>query len=70
MLYPQTQTVLKHMQRRGSISPMEALISYGITRLAARIYDLRSAGYDIHTDLRMDESGKGYARYSLQKVAN
>lgn len=60
----QTQTVLNHLQRRGSISPMEALVSYGIYRLAAKIYDLREEGFGIHTEMKRDEAGHKYARYT------
>ena len=59
----QTQTVLTHLQRRGSISPMEALTSYGIYRLAAEIYRLREEGYGIFTHNKKDEAGHKYARY-------
>jgi hypothetical protein len=40
-LKPSAQTVLAHLYRRGSISPIEAQVSYGLTRLAAAIYTLR-----------------------------
>lgn len=44
---------------------MEALISYGNSRLAATIYDLRAMGFTIQTDIRKDEAGHKYARYTL-----
>jgi hypothetical protein len=61
----QTETVLKHLNNRGSISPMEALVSYGITRLADNIYRLRNEGYNIGTVMSQDEAGHKYARYHL-----
>ena len=64
-LYPLTKTILRHMEKRGSISPMEALLTYGCARLAARIHEIRQAGIDVTTDLRTDEAGHRYARYSL-----
>jgi hypothetical protein len=60
----QTKTVLKHLTHRGSISPMEALVSYGIYRLSAAIYDLREDGYGIETLYKTDEAGHRYARYN------
>lgn len=64
-LYPQTRKVLNHIERRGSISPLEAFGTYGMTRLGARIFELRRAGFNILTDLRADEMGRVYARYTL-----
>ena len=62
---PQARRVLAHLERRGSISPMEAIITYGITRLAARVYELRRIGLPVETELKRDEGGKPYARYTL-----
>ena len=39
--------VLKHLKCKGSITSMEAIKLYSITRLSGRIYELRNAGYDI-----------------------
>jgi len=64
---PQARKVLSHLERRGSISPMEAIITYGITRLAARVFELREIGITVLTTLKRDENGKPYARYTLQK---
>lgn len=61
----QNELILKHLQRRKSISPVEALISYGVMRLASRIHELRQAGYHIITIMKRDEAGQAYARYSL-----
>jgi hypothetical protein len=49
---------------------MEALVSYGIMRLAACIYDLRELGYGIETEIKKDQAGHGYARYKLVYDAN
>lgn len=64
-LKPSTRTILSHLEKRGTISPMEALTSYGNMRLAAAIHDLRKVGYDINTTMKHDEGGHSYARYSL-----
>ena len=60
---PQMKTVLTHLQRRGNISPMEALTVYGICRLASRVCELRDLGYGIKTNLKRDDTGHKYARY-------
>jgi hypothetical protein len=62
---PQPVTILKHLKAGRSISPMEAIITYGIMRLAPAIHDLRSAGHRIQMELRKDRQGKTYARYQL-----
>jgi hypothetical protein len=65
-LKPQTRTVLAHLESGDSISPLEAWAVYGISRLAARIYDLRKAGYEIERELRRDKAGHPYARYFMK----
>ncbi len=64
---PQSRKVLAHLKKRGSITPMEALITYGITRLAARIHELRQAGFDIATQMKRDETKKPYATYLITR---
>ncbi len=64
-LKPQAKTVLRHLRRKGHISPAEALIVYGISRLAASIYDLRNVGYDIETEIKHDAQNHKYARYTM-----
>lgn len=43
MKITQTKLVLDHMKRYGSITTLEAFQRYGITRLAARISDIRKS---------------------------
>lgn len=43
--------ILDWFSRHPSITPMEALTSLGVYRLAARIGELREAGHDIRTEL-------------------
>ena len=48
------------------LSPQEAFRDYQITRLAARILDLKKAGYHIETEMREHPlTGTRYARYIL-----
>jgi hypothetical protein len=44
---------------------MEALVSYGIYRLADVVYQLRESGWGIDTEIKQDEAGHKYARYTL-----
>lgn len=64
-LYPQTRKVLAHMEQHSSISPLEAFGVYRITRLAARINEIRDAGVEIITTMKRDATGTRYASYSL-----
>lgn len=43
----QAQRVLDYMREFGSITPLEAMADLGVMRLAARIADLKRAGYAI-----------------------
>ena len=43
------QRILNHLRTHKGISSMEAFELYGITRLSARIKELREMGYDIAT---------------------
>lgn len=59
-------TVARHLRSRGEITPMQALVTYGIYRLAARIHDLRNEGWPIETEMKQDEAGHKYARYFIK----
>lgn len=63
----QTRTILAHLKSYDSISPVEALVSHGISRLAPAIYELRQAGYSITTNMKRDAVGHHYARYIIDK---
>jgi hypothetical protein len=56
----QIQLILQHLELHNTINPMIALNEFKCFRLAARISDLRNAGYKINTDM-----SNGYAVYSL-----
>ena len=61
----QLKMILHHLKIRP-LTPMEALVHIGCFRLAARIFDLRKAGYVI--DMKMieeEETGARYAEYTL-----
>ena len=47
----QCDRILRHLKDYGYITPMEAISDYGITRLGARIWDLKDRGYLIQTNM-------------------
>ena len=62
---PQAQKVYKHLKKHKTITPLEALGVYGVYRLAARIHEIRGAGYGVVTRIYKDAMHRPYARYSL-----
>lgn len=64
-LPPQAKTILRHLEKGKSISLVESLHVYQISRLSDCIMKIRRAGYDVLTNMRRTETGKEYARYSL-----
>lgn len=70
----QCKQILQYMQDFGSITPLEAMTDLGVMRLAARIADLKKAGYRIS---RKTETAKNrydktvrFARYRLEVEEN
>lgn len=67
----QTEKILKHMQERGGITSMEAFQMYGITRLSARICDLRLQGVQISNQRQKARNRDGetvyFDRYVLEE---
>ena len=59
----QNQQVLDWL-KKGSITALEALLTLGICRLAARINDLRCQGINIATTM-VRQGGKRFAVYSM-----
>ena len=66
----QCEMILRHMSEVGPITAAEAVSEYGCYRLAARISDLKKAGYEIRTDSVRNVNRFGetvrFARYSLE----
>ncbi|MBT9158940.1 MAG: hypothetical protein DDT26_00189 [Dehalococcoidia bacterium] len=62
----QTEWILSRLQR-GPLTALDALNGCGRLRLAARIGDLRRAGYNIVTTTIETTGGKHVAQYSLTK---
>lgn len=64
----QKEQILEHLEKFGSITPLEAQRFYGCMRLGARIWDLRKDGHNIVKEIVevMTRSGKAHvARYRL-----
>lgn len=66
----QTQQILNYMQEHGYITSMDAFTKLKCTRLAARISELRQAGYGIKTyrinKKFADGEVRSYAAYTLE----
>lgn len=66
----QNEQVLSYLMEHGSITPMDAIENFGIMRLGARIFDLKSSGVPIKTlqETNKNRNGKQvrYARYVLE----
>ena len=43
----QTELILEHLEKHGTITPLEAQRLFGCMRLGARIWDLRHDGHNI-----------------------
>lgn len=67
----QTERVLDYMEEFGSITQYEAFLDLGISRLAARISDLKEDGYIIKAEPTKVRNRFGetstVSRYSLVK---
>lgn len=68
----QKEMVMQYMKDEGSITPWEAIKEFGITRLGARIWELKNEdGVEINVKLESQKNRYGktvsYARYSLVK---
>lgn len=61
--------MLDHLRTGRTLTQVEALATYGIGRLAARVGELRDAGHDVRTKMervrKADGSTANIARYLL-----
>lgn len=71
-LESQDKIVLRHMTKHKTISSYQAFELYGITRLSAKIYNLREAGHRIGMVWRetVNRYGKTvrYGEYFIEKT--
>lgn len=65
----QNERVLAYIKQNGSITSMQAFADLGITRLSARIKNLRDSGVSINSKMiyktRKDGTTVHYTEYSL-----
>lgn len=64
----QKDMILEHLEKNGSITPLEAQRLYGCMRLGARIWDLKREGHKFIVEMVevTTRSGKAHvARYRL-----
>lgn len=59
-----TKKLLNYMLHHGSVTTGEAFLKLGISRLSARIWDLRHDGYDIPSKMISVETRDGSAHVS------
>ena len=62
----QNQMVLEHLEKHRSITGWDAISKYHITRLAARIKNLKDSGHNIITVMEYAESRR-WAKYTLMR---
>ena len=51
MKLTQCERIIRHLKDYGSITSREAMLEYGIMRLASRINDLKGQGYAISSEI-------------------
>ncbi|WP_432473705.1 helix-turn-helix domain-containing protein [Amphritea sp. HPY] len=61
-LTPQCQKVVAYIERWGSLNSIEAITHYGITRLAARIHDLKYTNRAMKA-VPAENAAKGFVKY-------
>lgn len=65
----QKEQILEHIEKYGSITPLEAQKLYGCMRLGARIWDLRKDGYEIVREIVEVETRSGKAHVARYRMA-
>ena len=74
MKITQCQRILRHLDDFGTITSREAMLEYGIYRLASRISDLKKQGYkfDVTFESKKNRYGEptSYAVYRLTDTPN
>ena len=67
MKLSQNMRILEYIKRHGGITSLEASDVLRITRLSARICDLRRMGYPIAIKYKLSDDGARYGYYYLSK---
>ena len=63
MKVTQCQRILDYMEQFGSISTLEGFRDLGVARLASRIHDLKSMGYNIVSETKSSKNRYGEKTY-------
>jgi hypothetical protein len=59
----QNDQILAHLRAGHTLTRVEAIITFRVFNLTARITELRDAGHDIRTRIKRDANGARYAEY-------
>ena len=62
----QYHKILSHLKRGWKLTPIQALNKYGCLRLAARIEEIRDAGFKVATNM-VTRNGARFAEYQLER---
>lgn len=66
----QVDRILKYLADFGSITSLQAMDDLGVMRLAARISEMRSSGYDIRKEMITKKNRYGepcsFAKYTIK----
>lgn len=60
----QNEKVKKHLEKYKSITTFQAFLKYKVTRLNARIWDLRNSGMEIKSE-RIQKKDVHYFKYFI-----
>lgn len=66
-LGPQCRKILAHLKEGKTITNMESMLVYHVSRLSDVIFKLRNAGYTIDMTMKVDGVGGKYASYKLNQ---
>jgi hypothetical protein len=61
----QNAKIIDYMEKGNKITQIEALNLFGCFRLASRIHDIRSMGYNVKAEKVTTHTGKKICQYSL-----
>jgi hypothetical protein len=60
-----TYQIREHLMRGGTLTQIDAIAKFGCFRLAARIYDIRKTGLEIHRIMVKTDQRRVFAKYYL-----
>lgn len=71
MKFTQCERIIRHLCDYGSITSREAMLEYGIYRLASRISDLKKLGYQFDTTFETCKNRYGEAtHFAVYRLTN